>query len=510
LPPTSTRLDIEEEVVRILGQRDPETAMVPVPINGTIALDGTTITSPLLDRGTINANRFDGRLIKVTEDATALAYAPAVTVTGAHSATTTTLTVSSTTDIAVGHVLEIGTTLEKVLVRAVVSATVLTVIRGYQGTTATAMAGAETVRYDPFGFITGVDNGGFAAGGILTVSPNFAADPAAVTGGPYAAGSFFLYPKGLHPDYVVERINSVLVSTDAPHLWYPSLVTDSDMSSADLTNWDVVAAGTRVFTTTPADILYGERALTITAGATDDGIETEDFDVTENEQMIVLVHVKVTAGSGKVILRRVTATAANLKTVTTLNERVYTDVFFRETVPDGMLQAAIQVLGAEATSTIILSPHVVVQSDRRRAYAVPSWWTRENQLKEIVAYVPHYSSDVADSYISLSRQQHAELNYEFTRSERDANPLRVEFANCGSYPVGFLVQRPFTELVGDSSTTVCDKYYAAFKAVSNILRDRQDNSWKHWAIRAASRAKMLGYGGREVTVREQLSYAEAY
>jgi hypothetical protein len=358
--------------------------------------------------------------------------------------------------------------------------------------------------------VTGIDNGGFAAGGILTVSPNFAADPAAVTGGPYAAGSFFLYPKGLHPDYVIERLNTVLRNTDSPHLWYPSLITDSDMSSNDVTNWDIVAAGTRVFTTTAGDILYGERALTITAPATDDGVETEDFDVTENEQMIVLVHVRVTAGSGKVILRRVTATAADLKTVTILNERVYTDVFFRETVPDGMIQAAIRVLGAEATSTIILSPHVVVQSDRRRAYAVPSWWTRENQLKEIVEYVPHYSSDVADSYISLSSQQYAMMNYDFLRSDRDANPLRVEFANCGSYPIGFLVQRPFAELPGDSSTTVCDKDYAAFKTVSNILRDRQDNSWKHWAARAANRAKMLGYGVRELVVREQLSYAEAY
>ena len=506
---TSTRLEIEEEVLRILAQRDPETAMVPVPFNGTITgTGGVEITSPELDRGTINANRFDGRIIKVAEDATAVAFTTPVTVTGVHSATITTLTVSATALISVGDILEIGTTLEKVLVRAKPSSTTLTVTRGYQGTTATATVGAETVRLDAFGQITGVTNGGFASGGVLTISPDFPEnDPTATS--LYGAGNFFMYPKGLHPSLVVERINSVLVNTDAPHLWYPSLVTDSDMSSADLTNWDQVTAGTRAFTTVAANVLYGERALNVSAAGNDEGAETEDWDVTENEQMIVLVHIRVTAGSAKVQLRNVTA-STTLKEVTTLNERVFTDIFFRETVVDSQLLASLRFLGAEAASEFNISPHVVVQSDRRRAYAVPSWWTRENQFKEIVAYVPRYSSDVADSYISLSRQQHAELNYEFTRSDRDVNPLRVEFANCGSYPVGFLVQRPFAELVGDSSATVCDKYYAAFKAVSNILRDRQDNSWKHWAIRAANRARMLGYGGREITVREQLSYAEAY
>jgi len=282
------------------------------------------------------------------------------------------------------------------------------------------------------------------------------------------------------------------------------------MESADLTNWDVVVGGTRAFTTTPANILYGERAITITAGAVGDGIETEDFEVTENEQMIVLVHVKVTAGSGKVILRRVTATAADLKTVTDLNEQVYTDVFFRETAPDGMLLGAIQVLGAAITSTIILSPDVVVQSDRRRAYAAPSWLTREGQIKEIVAYEPGYSSEVADSYVSLSAYQQTLANFNFIRSERDANPLRIEFCNAGSYPIGFLAMRPFAELGGDSSATVADKDYVAYKAISNILRDRRDNSWKHWAERANTRARIKGYGQREIQVREQLTYAESY
>lgn len=509
-----TFLEIEEEIVRILSQKDSEVAMVPVPFDGSIAADGTTITAPYLDRGSVNSHRFDGRLIKVIEDATAVAYDPEVTVTGAHSATTTSITVDSTTDLRVGHVVEVGTTLEKLLIRAIVSSTIITVTRGWQGTTATAMGGTNTIRYDPFGFVTGVDNGGFAAGGIITVSPNFATTTGQLAAAAqYGAGSFYMYPKGLTPETVREKVNAVLRNTDGPHRWFPSLVTDSDMSSADLTNWDAVpvvtSPTTREFVVTPASVLYGERALHLVTDQLSSGAETEDFDVTENEQMIVHVSVRVVTGSVKVVLRRVTATATDLKTVTDLDERVYTDVFFRETMPDGIKAAALQFLAATAVSEYFVSPHVIVQSDRRRAYSVPSWWTRPTQLLSAFAVNPHYSSDVADSYISLSEYEMSLMNIEFQRSDRDVNPMRVMFDNHGSYPVGFMVQRPFAELTYDTANTVCDKDYVAFKTISNILRDRSDADWKHWAIRAQDRARMLGYGGRSIQITEQLTYAGA-
>src|SRR5438876_1664578 len=501
---SSTRLSIEQEIVRILAQSDPEASMVPVPFNATISAVGT-ITAPGLDRGTINANRFDGRLIKTAEDATAVAYSPAVTATGAQTATTTSFIVSSTTNIKVGDILEIGTTLEKLLVRAVVNATTLTVTRGYQDTTPTATTGAETVRYDPYGEFTGVDNGGFAAGGVLTVSPDFS-----VAG--YGAGSFLMYPKGLSPDTVVSKLNAVLRNTDHPHLWFPSLVDDSDMSSNDVANWAVVAGGVRVFDTAAANIMFGERALHVTGTNTGDGVTTNGFDVTAQEQMMVWAPIKAnqaadtSAGvNAQVVLRRLTTTAANIRTVTSLNERLYTDVFFRDTIPSGCQRAAVRFLGAAASADFYVSPHVVVQSNLRRAYNVPSWWTRENQLQEILWFWPHYASDQADSYISLSERESAMIDVSFLRSDRDSHPLRVEFSNYGQYPMGFTVKRPFAELNGDSSTTVCDKDYATFKTVSNILRDRQDASWKHWAARAQERAKVFGYGGRDIQVREELT-----
>src|SRR5207249_9907128 len=177
---------------------------------------------------------------------------------------------------------------------------------------------------------------------------------------------------------------------------FPSLVDDSDMSSNDVANWAVVAGGVRTFDTTAANILFGERALHVTGTNTGDGVTSNSFDVTAAESLLVFAPIRANATdpsvavAAKVILRQITTTAADLHTVTALNERLYTDVFFRQVIPTTCQRAAVRFLGAAASADFYVSPHVVVQSDRRRAYNVPSWWTRENQLQEILWFWPHY------------------------------------------------------------------------------------------------------------------------
>lgn len=507
MPPSSTRLEIEEEIVRILMQLDESTRLDPVPLIGTISAVGT-ITSPQLDRGTLQANRYDGRLIKVAEDATAVAFVTPVTVTGVHTAVITTLTVSSTTEIRAGDVLEIGTTLEKVLVRAVVSGTSLTVTRGWQGTTATATSGGETVRYDPLGQVTGVDDGGFAAGGILTISPNFS-----LAG--YGAGTFYLYPKGLHPDYLIEKMNGVLRNTDHPHIWFPSLVVDSDFESNDISNFPAVGTPTtRQFVSTDTLVnisttFLGERVIDLRTDADAEGLSTASIWVVGGEQLLVSVNL-ITSDSGdmaEVILRDVTA-GADLHTVTNIPTYPLTEVRFRETIPNGTFQSNIQILstGSDAESFVI-SPPVLVQSDRRRTYPGPSWLTRESQLIGTVRLPQGYTAEVADTYIGLSEFLVADADVSVIRADRYIRPFQIQLSNPGNDPLGLLCMRPFAELVGDNSTTVADKDYVALKTVSNILRDRKDNAWKHWAGRASNIARRNGYGGRELQVREQLTYA---
>jgi len=477
--------------------------MVPVPLYGTIAAGGTGITFPQLARGTNEATRFDGRLIKVAEDATALAYNTAVTVTGVHSATTTDLTVNSTSDIVTGQIIVVNAS-EKMLVRAVVSATVLTVTRGYQGTTAAAYIGAETVQYDPFGFVTGVDDGSLTAAGLVTVNPDFAL-AATVVGEPYAAGSFLMYPKGLSPDYLVQRINDVLRTTEGQHFWFPSLVDDSDMSANDLTNWAAVdTPTTRAFTTTGADVLYGPRALEVGTNALAEGATSNSFDVSEREALVVTVFVRVTAGSLDVILRNVTA-GSNTRTIDALDERLYTTVWFTETVPADCEQMALRFLSDTATSTFFISGQVIVQSQHRRRYKAPSWLNRESLVKAAVHLLPGQSAEQTDSYISHDDYLLDSLGVSFLRSDSDVNPMWIEFANSHSYPIGLVAYRPFDELGGDGSLTHADKDYVALKAVANILRDRGESDWKLWSRMASDRARVMRYGTREPRGVESLT-----
>lgn len=497
-------------------QLDESTRLDPVPLIGTISTAGDTITSPMLDRGTLQANRYDGRLIKVAEDATALAFSPAVTITGVHTATTTTLTVSSTTDIRSGYLLILNAS-EMVLVRAVVSGTVLTVVRGVQGTTAAAYTGTETVQYEGLGYVTGVDDGGFAAGGILTISPNFP-DTNQVSAGPYGAGAFYLYPKGLHPDYLIEKMQSVLKNTDHPYIWFPSLVPDSDFASNDITLWpDEGTPSSKVFSTTSAAdrLIFGERYISWAGNSLGDGVRSPNFGVYEGEQLLIATWLfGGSAGDGsQVKLQTVeSGTGTTIKTVGPIAEALTNiEVRFRKSMPDEAETARLvwEVVTASHTGGRILSP-VIVQSDRRRYYNSPTWFTRPSQFKGSFFLPQGYTlADIADAYIPMTHLAQADYDIDFMRSERDAVPLRLGFACPGNEPIGIVVMRPFIELAGDSSTTVADKDYVALKTVSNILRDRKDNAWKHWAGRASNRAKMLGYGGRELQVREQLTYAGA-
>ena len=510
MPPSSTRLEIEEEIVRILSQLDESTRMDPVPLVGTISAAGT-ITAPMLDRGTLQANRYDGRLIKVAEDATAVAFGTAVTVTGAHTAATTTLTVSSTAEIRSGDILELGTTLEKVLVRAVPSGTTLTVTRGWQGTTAAALSGGETVRYDPIGWVTGVDDGGFAAGGVLTVSPNFAVAT-------YGAGSFLMYPKGYHPDYIVEKMQAVLRNTEGPHIWFPSLVPDSDFSENDTSNWpDVGTPGTKEFSTLPLESydFFGERYLSFQTNASDEGFSSSAFPVHEGENLLVdAVVLGFTSGAGAGASMQVQLYDAIgltvLKAVTDLGERTAVEVRFREVVDTDVYSASVRFLSDDAVNSTkrVFAP-IIVQSDRRRYYPGPSWLTRQSQIVGSIRLPQGYTSDVADSYIPFGELVRTELGIDFIRSDRDVNPVRVGFSNPGNDPIGLVVQRAFSELAGDNSTTNCDKDYVAFKTVSNILRDRKDSAWRHWAGRASKQARKFGYGGREISVEERPVYVGA-
>jgi hypothetical protein len=497
--PNTQLVEVEKDILAILAQEDSGVDRLPIPSRTTAAGTTTTLKDRVLGRGTGQANRFDSRLIEIIED-TSAAFSTAVTLTGEHAAAVTTLTVSSTTLILVGYVLLLES--EKVLVTTVTDATNIVVTRGYAGTTAALHANATAITFVFQGYVVGVDDKGFNETDQLTVSPAF----------PIAAPSgmdYLVFPKGLTPETLLRAINRVLRSTDAPHLWAPSLVDDSDMGENDLTKWPAVGTpDTREFVTTAANVLFGPRALHIdTAAAATDGARSTAFNVHEDENLLVVLPVSVTKGDMRVILYDVSNSAA-IETVTGLNDDAWTQVRFIENMPDNCEQAYLQFLADTVVdSGFYVSPHVIVQSDRRRAYDAPDWLLGESKVLNLLYQRQGYTAEADDAYVALSSEMVATVGLDFLHSARDIHPLRLEFtALTGLGPVYLECLRPFDELSYKTETTPCDREYLKYKAISNILRDRGDAGWRHFARIAASRAETLRYGERELRVEERQVY----
>ena len=480
-----TRLEIEQAVLRVLRASDEALAGLPLTFQPA-AFTTTTVTHRDLGRGgaAANTNLYDGRLVKIAEDVS-VAYSTPVTVSGAHTATTTSLAVSSGTLILNGHVLQIGN--EKLLVTGGGGETPLTVVRGHQGTTAVALAGGEAVTNALLGQAAGVDDGGFDGVSVLTVSPGFTSDPPDGT-------DVFLYPLGWSPDPVVDAIRQALRLTYTPHIWFPSIFEDADFGANALTNWALVGAvTTREFVVTAANVQLGERALHVVTTALDGGATSNAVDVTESEQVLVSVPVRAASGSVKVILRNVTA-GTDIRTVT-VDESNWTEVRFVEAIPDGCEQVALRFLSGAAVSEFYVSPHVVGQMTGGRSYALPSWWTKWAQFQNAFWVGAGQASEVTDSYIPLSERWRRADDPQFLRSDRDVAPTHLTLAPQGNDPIALELLRPFSELASDVAVTGCDLDYAATYALSILFRERSDPKYRFWGDQAAELARSLRYGG---------------
>ncbi len=492
---TTASIDIQADIVRILAQKDDALATFPVPSKSTAAGTVTTVKDRRLGLGTVTAGRYNSRILKMAEDV-AGAFTTAATVDGAHNATVTTIAVSDAASILAGYVVVLDSS-EKILVTAV-SVNNLTVVRGYWGTTAASYSGGESVEFAYLGYVVGVDDAGFDVTDTLTVSPAFG-------GVPPVDLEHIMYPKGLAPETVVSAMNRVLRATETYHLWAPSLIDDSDMDAADLTNWtQVVSPTTREFVTTAANVIFGARALHCVTDATDEGVTTNPAEGHEGENLLISAHVRATTGDVKVVLRNITI-GSDIWTSGIVNDSAFTEIRRLEALPDDCEQFTLRFLSDTAVSEFYISPHVIVQSDRQRAYTPPTWLVSRRQIVDALYLPPGADAEATDAYVSLGEGFRSELGLDVIRSDRDVTPFRVQLKNRISRgPVYLLCQRALPTLSYDTETTVCDREYLVQKVVSLILKDRNDSEWRRYSDRAAGRAVEMGYGLDELHTEQAM------
>jgi hypothetical protein len=356
----------------------------------------------------------------------------------------------------------------------------------------------ETVASSPaLGTIAVIADGGFDLSEIITVAPAMGAVMQSGT-------NYIIYPRGLSPDSVTQHINDTLRLTHGPHVWFPSMVTNSDMEDADNLATHFPDVGTPSGTTayaTSADAgfhLFGtERAVTLTqAGTADVGFETGNVTVAANENLLLYTVVSVGGFSIDVVLRRVTATAADLETVT-VNDARPTAVQFTTQIPSGCENVRVRYV-SNSTGAVqwYVSAPVVLQSTRDHAYVAPSWLTSPaTQIIEARSLPAGGAGEVANSYHALTQRPLRDETPLTYRSDRWLTTNYVIVAASEGRPVYFLVKRPYAELSALTDPTNCDEDYLTYSAISRIYDDRgEEEKARKWGLRAAEIARAKGYG----------------
>lgn len=363
----------------------------------------------------------------------------------------------------------------------------------YDGCTVVMVSGTQA------GDIATVDSAGFNGTDQLTFSPAMGGT------GPGSGDNYVLLPPFLAPETVREEINRVLRETHAPHIWIPSLVTDGDMEATDSppANWPAVSTpSARDYITTPANVLFGDRALQLTADAADEGAESLSIPVTDVESVLLSVFVKVVTGSMDVVLRDHTA-GSDLATLVTVDEEAFTEVRFTQAMNAAQQLLRVRFQSNANLDDFFVSAFVTVQAQNSRPYNMPSWFVSLGQFMGALTIPQGVGSEATNAFIALSGDiKAANIKPEFFQSHSAVHPFIVQLPGASGDPIALVLKRAFSELASDSATTHADRAYVTKKAIANIRRERGEPDIGNNAPEAARLADALGYGPGFPTMEE--------
>lgn len=352
------------------------------------------------------------------------------------------------------------------------------------------------------GDTSGVDDGGFNLTDSVTVSPGFDATPQTAT-------NYLMYPLGLSKSIVEDAMNEVFRETQAPHLWRPSLIADSALDNAAVTDvWTEVGSLSTAIeyeAATDANVFLGARNIHGVADAAGEGWKSDAIPVTVGERILVSVFVRTAVGSVVVVFYNETA-SENIKAVT-INEGHWTEVRFTDNVPLDCESVSLRILSAAASDDFYMGAHPVFQvTNRSRLYPVPTWLTTESQIESWVRFPLGINSEAADSFVAMGNVTDYEPAPHILRDERAQHPFYVELRLAfPDDPVGMFAQRDFAEITTGDATAhgtavLADRQYVRTAAIAKILRDKDDPRANRWARFARSRADALDYGLRNISI----------
>ena len=333
----------------------------------------------------------------------------------------------------------------------------------------------------------------------LTVAPALSATVETGT-------DFLLYPPDIEPEAMNDQIDAILRSTEAPSIYVPSMVPDSDFeadTSNPATNWPILASAltTHLFVTTSGLVLIGERAMHIKTANVNDGVKSSVFAVEGNETVLLSLFVRgadTPLGEVRVDLYDVTNSAI-IKSSGEIDDPAWHHVQFAATIPATCKQVRIQFTNpTTAVSEWYIAQDAAVQSQSGHLYAAPSWLTHEGQIMRSVAIPQGFTAQENSAFLALGEGWADGPPVSMIRRDRGVNVL--SFSLQGFHlPAAILVKRGFNALASATATSTIDREYMMWKLCANLLKELGDETWQEYAREASRLAYTLKYGGRERT-----------
>jgi hypothetical protein len=502
MPILTSRETIKQDVIGALAPRDEALAKLPVPLRTTGGGSTTTLVDTKLGRGTTQANRYDGRDIELLVPILTVGPGTGIAfVDGGAGNDTITDTGTGLAGILAGAIVSVsgsGLNDGEYLVTASAAGT-LTLSPGVLTTEAAGASVTLSVVE-----IAAVDDLGFNGTSTVTFSP-------AVSTTPPIATKYFLYPLGLSPELLGQTISDVLRETVGPHVHFPSLVADPDLTLYP--NYVAAVVGgaiatvssptTNDYVVTSSGVFMGERAVHIIADGADEGFETANFSVTDTETLLVSVFVWVNVGSMDVVLWDSTGGAV-LKTVIP-DEPAWTEVRFAQAVGSGVEQCKLQFLSNANLDDFYVSAPMIVQSTRQRSYDMPSWLTYPGQVGGFryldTGPASGAGASPGDMYIPLGVQPRADHAPGSILDARGVHQVKLGgLIPADNRPVYLVAMRQFDDIITNAATTPADRQFMRDRVVARILDRWGDGDARRWQRRAQSRAEVLGYNPSSIRI----------
>lgn len=297
------------------------------------------------------------------------------------------------------------------------------------------------------GEIGRINAGGFAAAtGVITISP-------ALTNPIQTGTDYSLHI--LNPLLLREAINWAL--PQMKHLTYGplSLLVDADMEASGITDWPETGSGTRSKITTAARVHSGAQSLRLANGAANDYVSNlTAVPVLENEPYFLSAIAQADVGTARLLARRLTATAADIDSVDTDDEKLI-ELRLLFDIPAGAEEIEIRLQGVESNADCYWDD-VILLMRGQSLYDLPSYVEDPEDLVS-VGYWPRGVGPTDDTF-RLNEKGWVDWPWwRVWRADEAANPYKLELSTPIQERIYLIAWTRFPTLTSDAATTVADE-----------------------------------------------------